>query len=157
MEDHKDGFWEPYYKQDGYFEIFEDPAFNPWEGLKHIQKKLADGEPLPTNYAQWLGEAIRLSDEDPDRFLTLLGIKKKQGKPSPYPPDAWLQYGSRIYEMEHHRNKSPEQALDIVARELAAVYLDPPERRTLQRWRDTYRKEVTGWEESGYPPDPRHK
>ncbi|MCL4526220.1 MAG: hypothetical protein M1492_06960 [Gammaproteobacteria bacterium] len=137
----KDDWWKGLYLyggSDGACDAFDDPGNNPWASLKIIQKKLADGKPLPHDYAKWLGEAIRLSDEDPDKFSSLLGIKKKQGKPSSFPPDAWLQYGQLIH-ARMAQGMSPEEAIDNVLDE----YLDnPPDRRTLQRWRDRYRAAV---------------
>jgi hypothetical protein len=136
----------------GYLDVTDDPADNPWKTLKTIQQNLANCELLRPDHAYWLGNAIERCKDDPNDFLLLLGIKKPKGKPSSFPPAAWLEYGQQIDALEDD-GKTPEQAINIIADRLATVYLIPPDRRTLQRWRDTYRKALRDWEESGYPPN----
>ncbi|MGC8592346.1 hypothetical protein [Acidithiobacillus sp.] len=126
-------------------DVADDPRDNPWKTLKTIQQNLEKCEELRPDHARWLGNAIERCHDDPNTFLRLLGIKKPKGKPSPFPLDSWLEYGQRICALEGD-GETPEHAISIVLDELAKLYQVPPDRRTLQRWRDVYRSA----EETGY-------
>lgn len=111
----------------------------PWIKLRTVREYLEDCEPIPADLAHWLGEAIKSSKENPDKFLQLLGLKKRRGKPS-QSGNAWLLLGERICELERS-GTNPERAIETVLEECSGKY----SRTQLQTFRDEYR---AAWQEA---------
>jgi hypothetical protein len=111
----------------------------PWLRLKTIAEYLEDGEPIPPQLAQWLGEAITYSGEDPAELLRRLGLKRRRGRqPHKHAENSWLIWGERICQLEsQYRREGRENAREQALADVATEYGDV-ERSTLQTWRDTY-------------------
>jgi len=109
---------------------------DPWLRLKTIAEYLEDGERIPPELAQWLGEAIKRSsrNEDTAEFLCLLGLTKPRGKP-PRSKDDWFVWGGRVCELEDQGCKA-EEAIHKVLQETNEKF----GRTQMQKLRDKYRK-----------------
>ncbi|MFT5007097.1 MAG: hypothetical protein ACI8YI_002729, partial [Paracoccaceae bacterium] len=86
-----------------------------WERLDDVQLSLEKGEVIAPELAAWLGEAIEYAKRDPAELLRRLGLKRGRGKPAA-DPDAWLEYGQRVCELEDEGLR-PEASLAIVLAE----------------------------------------
>lgn len=107
---------------------------DPWINLKTIVEYLEDAEPIPSALANWLGEAIKHSQEDPSELMRRLGLIHRRGSPVKS-GDSWLVWGERVCELED-RFGSAEKAINIALQELEDKY----SRSQLQKWRTQYRK-----------------
>jgi len=112
---------------------------DPWTNLKTINEFLEDGEPIPPDLAQWLGLAIRFSENDPDKLMRRLGLKRGRGRQShKHAEDAWLKWGGRVHDHEA-RGVLPETAIQAVAQDYLNETNIEVSRADLQKWRETYR------------------
>jgi len=110
---------------------------DPWVNLKTINEFMEDQQPIPSELARWLGEAIRHSCGDPNEFMKRLGLKHGRGRPHHrHSPDAWAEWGERIWQLEQTIGR--EAALASAAQEYANMHGEEPVRATLQGWRTTY-------------------
>jgi len=117
-----------------------DHSAAPWLHLHEIQRQLEAGQAIRPDLAQWLGEAIARSQNDPAELLRLLGLRAPRGRPATHATLDWLHWGSRINELQD-TGLSAEAAIDRAQQEYqAATGGDTPDRSTFQRWRDAYRR-----------------
>lgn len=117
---------------------YPEPKNTPWERLHLIHVHLEAGTRMPPYLAGWLGRAIFNSNCNTSAFLINLGLKERRGRPKTKNVDHW-EMGRRVAELEDAGMK-PEKALTTVLEEDAEKSLEPIERSTLQRCRNSYRK-----------------
>lgn len=113
---------------------------DPWTKLATINEYLEAGEPLPPYLASWLGMAIQYADRNPAELLRRLELKRGRGRKNHrHAPDAWLEWGQRVYRLESD-DEPAEAALAIVMAEYQVATGIDVERSQLQSWRDQYRE-----------------
>lgn len=111
---------------------------DPWENLETLRHFLEDGETVPPDLASWLGQAIQYANGDANELLKRLGLKKRRGRESHiHSPDAWLEWGCRVYQLEG-KNMSAEAVLAKVMVEYSAATGVEVERSQLQKWHRKY-------------------
>lgn len=111
----------------------------PWTKLATINEHLEAGEALPPYLASWLGLAIQYADRDPNELLRRLGLKRGRGrKHHRHAPDAWLEWGQRVYSL-HGSDEPAEAVLSKVMAEYQSATGVEVERSQLQSWHDQYR------------------
>lgn len=107
----------------------------PWTKLDTVSEYLQAGEALPPHLAQWLDHAIIYANRDPNELLKRLGLKKRRGRVNHvHSPDAWLEWGKRVY----HFEGPLEGALEAVILEYTEATGLDLDRTQLQRWRGKY-------------------
>lgn len=123
----------------GFDSGFPNVKDDPWTKLATINEHMEDGQPVPPDLAQWLGNAIRHSDGDANELMRRLGLKRGRGRVArKHDDDAWFEWGGRVYRREAG-GEAPEAAISIVLREHGEATGEEVSRSQLQSWRETYR------------------
>tara|TARA_R110000824_G_scaffold19504_2_gene75400 strand:+ start:2148 stop:2570 length:423 start_codon:yes stop_codon:yes gene_type:complete len=125
------------YGFDGLDESRDD---DPWTKLDTINEYLEECEPIPPYLAQWLGHAIRYSNNDLNEFMRRLELKKKPGGQSnKHDADAFFEWGGRACRYEDSGLAAEVVLANVIVEYEHETGLDL-ERSTLQSWREKYRK-----------------
>lgn len=108
-----------------------------WAKLDDVRTHLVEQKKLPPELAQWLGEAIRRSGRDGDRFLQELGVNRRAGEKGPYSRSFKAYWQGRLWHIGTYSKagRSIDAMVAEVGAEMEAEGLDEmPTRETLQDW-----------------------
>lgn len=128
---------QPYLHDDGLHESSTEAA--AWAMLDDVQTYLMNREPLPSELALWLGEAIRHSNRNSTEFLQRLGLNRRRGENSPYSRLFKQHWQSRLWQLGTYNEGAltADQIVKAVKDEMTAEGIkeeQQPNRETLQDW-----------------------